>query len=528
MKDNLLEEKIVHSFDDISVEDMDELMKNIDPCDFSMKDGILGKRIEKKVLKDTKAGTRKHKQRYRGLIAAAVVMICTVSFFSLNVEARELLKKLFSFIPGIGVVESDTSYYVLDENASSTDALMSEDGRLRVKVKTASVQGGRVEVRYVAEMMNADSDVISGIMVNENQSAAEINNAMADYYKQQGYGDYFDISVDTEQYGQVIRSSGAKLCMGDREYPVETSSCIFGEASGWKNLDITDVYNIDAYDASCPLVLKIGDISIELTFAEASAFETKEELNRQSNACTREDVTLVADPVWADDAFYVDVYVSDHGQYSALDSLWAGTGCVSGQEESYPYIKVGDRVIVGSVDSERAEGYHFVFSYDEIGRSDSYELHIPVISMTKDEELTFELGEKNEDGYTDGRYERKVMGQSAEKPTVERVQYIPEIEDANAIRIDLGSDIDNGRVLSYYKNAYFDGEISGVENSYDFDGDQDSMNYVNLSGYGSYEGKVLDHWMIVPVENAFDNVKSITLKNAVYDLSYDFTFELNR
>ena len=31
MKDNLLEEKIVHSFDDISVEDMDELMKNIDP-----------------------------------------------------------------------------------------------------------------------------------------------------------------------------------------------------------------------------------------------------------------------------------------------------------------------------------------------------------------------------------------------------------------------------------------------------------------------------------------------------------------
>ena len=54
------------------------------------------------------------------------------------------------------------------------------------------------------------------------------------------------------------------------------------------------------------------------------------------------------------------------------------------------------------------------------------------------------------------------------------------------------------------------------------------MNYVNLSGYGSYEGKVLNHWMIVPVEKAFDNVKSITLKNAVYDLSYDFTFELNR
>ncbi len=111
---------------------------------------------------------------------------------------------------------------------------------------------------------------------------------------------------------------------------------------------------------------------------------------------------------------------------------------------------------------------------------------------------------------------------------IEKVQYIPEMEDTSAIRIDLGSDIDNGRVLSYYKNAFFDGEISDIENSYDFDGDEESESYVNLSGYGSYEGKVLDHWMIVPSGKPFDDVKSITLKNAVYDLSYDFTFELNR
>lgn len=551
MKDNLTEDKIIHSFDSMSVEDMDKFLSDINPCDFGTEDGFHKKRIEKRVLKNTRAGTVKRVKRFRGLAAAAVLIVCTVGFFSVNVEARELLKKLFSFIPGVGVVESDMKYYVLSDKASETDATYSvEDENLRIEVKSASIKDDIVTVNYVAELKNIDPESVMNLMTDGNPETAEVNKLMADLYDRAGYGSCFDISEAADSCGQIIRSTKASLDVSNREYLVETSKCVFGEASDWKKLDIQDEFAIDisSFDASKALKLKIGNLETELLFVEASQYETKEELHTDNNTCTREDVTLVADPVWEEDAFYVDVYVSDYGQYTSLDSLWGGTGCVSGRDESYPYITVGDSRVIGRVDSERTEGYHFVFDYEEIGRRDSYELHIPVISMVKDEELTFELGEGTEDALTD-RYERKVISRQPENPVVERVIGIPRNPDEDpysesdcyavyedngfgenvveCIRIDIENDVDNGRLLSWYKNSSYDGiEIGGIYNIFGFDANEE--NYVNMNEGSPYEGMIYEHRMIIPLGKKFEDVKTITLKNAVYDLCYDFTFELSR
>ena len=48
MKDNLTEDKIIHSFDSMSVEDMDKFLSDINPCDFGTEDGFHKKRIEKR------------------------------------------------------------------------------------------------------------------------------------------------------------------------------------------------------------------------------------------------------------------------------------------------------------------------------------------------------------------------------------------------------------------------------------------------------------------------------------------------
>ena len=535
MKDNLFEEKIIHSFDGLSVEEMDELLKDIDPCDFSMDDGISKKRIERKVLKDTKAGAKKQSVKFRGLAAAAVLIICTVGFFSVNVEARELLKRLFSFIPGIGVVESDTSYYVLDDStASVTDAgFAAEDDKLRIKVMSASVREGRAEIRYVAELKKADPEYIYD-MTSENMPAAEANALMAEYYNGEGYGECFDISNDTEIYGQVIRSSEASLYIGDKEYKVETSDCNFGEASGWKNLEVCDVFAIDqaSFDETQEMMLKVGGLSVPLHFTEASAYETKEALNEENNTCTRNGVTLVADPEWKEDAFYVDVYVSDYGDYKELDSLWGGSGYAEA-DQCYPYIMVDGTMVEATVDSSRTGATHFVFSYDEIGRSDSYELHFPLISMIKDEEVTIELGDKTP-GETVEAYGREVKGQSSDLIKVEKVELIPRRDiidpqydwDSYTIYADSGFDkevvdiakikiaegADKQTTLTYFRNASFDGrEIDGI------------TNMVNSS-----PDDIPDQWTEVPLGEKLEDVHTITLKNAVYDLRYDFTFNLSR
>jgi hypothetical protein len=168
--------------------------------------------------------------------------------------------------------------------------------------------------------------------------------------------------------------------------------------------------------------------------------------------------------------------------------------------------------------------------------------------MVKDEELTFELGEGTEDALTD-RYERKVISRQPEDPVVERVIGIPRNPDEDpysesdcyavyedngfgenvveCIRIDIENDVDNGRLLSWYKNSSYDGiEIGGIYNIFGFDVNEE--NYVNMNEGSPYEGMIYEHRMIIPLGKRFEDVKTITLKNAVYDLCYDFTFELSR
>ena len=186
-----------------------------------------------------------------------------------------------------------------------------------------------------------------------------------------------------------------------------------------------------------------------------------------------------------------------------------------------------------SVDSSRTGATHFVFSYDEIGRSDSYELHFSLISMIKDEEVTIELGDKTP-GETVEAYGREVKGQSSDLIKVEKVELIPIRDiidpqydwDSYTIYADSGFDkevvdiakiktaggADKQTTLTYFRNASFDGrEIDGI------------TNMVNSS-----PDDIPDQWTEVPLGEKLEDVHTITLKNAVYDLRYDFTFNLSR
>ena len=136
-------------------------------------------------------------------------------------------------------------------------------------------------------------------------------------------------------------------------------------------------------------------------------------------------------------------------------------------------------------------------------------------------------------GETEETYGREVKGQSSDLIQVEKVEHVPreyvidagydpfaydsyaesgfEEEVVDIAKIETAECADKQTILTYFKNASFDGkEIDGICNMMITDDD-----FANPR-------------MEIPLGEKLEDVHTITLKNAVYDLRYDFTFNLSR
>lgn len=328
MNKRYIEYDMTQLLNDASVEEMDEILKDINPADFSCPNDISQRRIKRSVLKKLNLDkkSKKKKSGLRAAIGTAAAIALLTTTFTFSAEAREIMKKFFAFIPGQGVVETDIPYYVLSESV-----IREANDDVVIEISNVTVDSKEVKVEYKVNLVKVDILEAQNFLNEKDPQAA-----LEKYYADLGYEKYFEIGTDMK----AISSLSVK---GDKLDRINTES-FFGETSGNKYLTVTDVYKLGGIKAEDikEAVLALGDISAEFTLVEAKQYDSMEAVLQDRVICVRGGITIVCEPKRVEDELRASFYVVDTGDYSEVENL-------------FPYFAEGAGVYL-DIDGKRIEG----------------------------------------------------------------------------------------------------------------------------------------------------------------------------
>jgi len=381
--DRTLEYDITTALENASLEDITRFLEDIDAGSFEMPDEMSKQRIKSRTLnalgienkKENKAhGTktgRKMLKTILGMVASLAIVLTTVCTF--NVEAREMVRQMFSFIPGIGVTESYEDIYVLSESVVSAE---NED--LLMEINRADVEDGYITLEYKATLKNVDIDKVNYFVLEEDPIGA-LNN----YYIELGYDKYFEINRDLS-----MPSYSALEIKGETLNRVETDT-FFNELSGYKYALITEKYDLngltveDVKDAK----LTLGTLSLDFSLEKAQVFYTEEQALEDKLISEKDGVSVVCETKWINNTLVASLYVvkSENCEVVTLFPYYLS-------EEAGVFLNINGKRVTGYIANNEVNQDSVVFWLDKEDMNQPCEITIPVIAVK-------DLGASDDDAY---------------------------------------------------------------------------------------------------------------------------------
>lgn len=376
---NNIELDIMKAFDGASVEDMDELLRDINPESFECPNDFTKRRIKKQTLNRIEGKkTRKSRRILKAALStAAALAIMASTVFTFNAEARELVKKLFSFVPSQGIVEVESEgmpYYILSE-----DVVRAEADDISMEVTRLTVDAKELTLEYKVNLKNVDVEKYDSY-------AYEVDppKEREKYYKELGYDKYFDILPMME-----ARSS---ITLGKDVLSRQKTETYFSDVANGKYLTIVETYLLGAVKPADMqgAVLMLGDLALEFSLVEADMYDSMAGALRDQIICVRDGISIVCEQKRVDDELQVSFYVVDTGKYSQVPDLFP----YFFDEDAGAYIIIDGNRIEGQLASTNEEQNTMIFNMTGYDKDTPCEVHIPKILVRNDEEITINLSQQ--------------------------------------------------------------------------------------------------------------------------------------
>ena len=308
-------------------------------------------------------------------VAAAFVILVTAAGNSEAVQAA--IKKIFTFIPGVGIEESEEGRVVSSDTLFSMDGdpITKSNGKVTVTLINAYINRDSVDVEYKITFDFLNDYNIDGWQ--EYKTALEENGI--EVIDRKGFQPFYDakavLTIDGEIYDDLRYSGG-------------------GGTNERRNVVRTDglAEKINELGENLPVSLSVAGLDFDIKFKPIETYDTIDEIGPSMEL---NGISITAVPRWDGATLYVDLYDLN---YSGFDQVM-GFIEFDGEKNIKPYLIVnGEKVDAGY---DGGDGTEFYFDLSDYNLSDdekaALELHLPVIVVRNDENVVIPFN-VNDDG----------------------------------------------------------------------------------------------------------------------------------
>lgn len=298
-------------------------------------------------------------------VAAAFVILVTAAGNSEAVQAA--IKKIFTFIPGVGIEESEEGRVVSSDTLFSMDGdpITKSNGKVTVTLINAYINRDSVDVEYRITFDFLNDYNIDGWQ--EYKTALEEN--VIEVIDRKGFQPFYDakavLTIDGEIYDDLRYSGG-------------------GGTNERRNVVRTDglAEKINELGENLPVSLSVAGLDFDIKFKPIETYDTIDEIGPSMEL---NGISITAVPRWDGDTLYVDLYDLNH---SGFDQVM-GFIEFDGEKNIKPYLIVnGEKVDAGY---DGGDGTEFYFDLSGYNLSDdekaALELRLPVAEVRNDENV---------------------------------------------------------------------------------------------------------------------------------------------
>lgn len=318
-------------------------------------------------------------------IAVAAAFVIMVGAAGRSEAVQAAIKKIFTFIPGVGIEESEEGRVVSSDTLFSMDGdpITKSNGKVTVTLMNAYINRDSVDVEYRITFDFLNDYNIDGWQ--EYKTALEEN--VIEVIDRKGFQPFYDakavLTIDGEIYDDLRYSGG-------------------GGTNERRNVVRADVSpkKIEEMGKDLPVALSVAGLDFDIKFKPIETYGAVEDIGPSAEV---NGISITAVPRWDGDTLYVDLYDLN---YSGFDQVM-GFIEFDGEKNIKPYLIVnGEKVDAGY---DGGDGTEFYFDLSGYNLSDdekaALELRLPVAEVRNDENVVIPLT-VHDDGTVD--YPHKV------------------------------------------------------------------------------------------------------------------------
>lgn len=310
-------------------------------------------------------------------VAAAFVILVTAAGNSEAVQAA--IKKIFTFIPGVGIEESEEGRVVSSDTLFSMDGdpITKSNGKVTVTLINAYINRDSVDVEYKITFDFLNDYNIDGWQ--EYKTALEENGI--EVIDRKGFQPFYDakavLAIDGEIYDDLRYSGG-------------------GGTNERRNVVRTDglAEKINELGENLPVSLSVAGLDFDIKFKPIETYGAVEDIGPSAEV---NGISVTAVPRWDGDTLYVDLYDLNYSEFSQVFGYIEYSGIE--EEQKMPYLIIDGNKI--DADYDGGDGTEFYFDLSAYGLTDdekaALELHLPVIVVRNDENVVIPFN-VNDDG----------------------------------------------------------------------------------------------------------------------------------
>ena len=300
-------------------------------------------------------------------IAVAAAFVIMVGAAGRSEAVQAAIKKIFTFIPGVGIEESEEGRVVSSDTLFSMDGdpITKSNGKVTVTLINAYINRDSVDVEYKITFDFLNDYNIDGWQ--EYKTALEENGI--EVIDRKGFQPFYDakavLTIDGEIYDDLRYSGGGGT--NERRNAVRTDGL---------------AEKINELGENLPVSLSVAGLDFDIKFKPIETYGTIDEIGPSMEL---NGISITAVPRWDGDTLYVDLYDLN---YSGFDQVM-GFIEFDGEKNIKPYLIVnGEKVDAGY---DGGDGTEFYFDLSGYNLSDdekaALELRLPVAEVRNDENV---------------------------------------------------------------------------------------------------------------------------------------------
>lgn len=341
MSNKNIETDVRIALDNASFENISEIMEDIDPAEFNLPEEISLGRIKKNAMskinkKDKKSNKISIFKLSAGIVAAAALLFGFTLWFSTDVRAAVF--GMFSFVPGVGMVEAEPN---VENNTETADAIsnnqvfdtniymLGNEGEkvvsddIDIELVSLMIKDGKMDIEYFVDMKKIDISMFDEVFSQwEYVESEEYDQLFANVYLSLGYDKYFEINNDTSEQFEPVKAPHSAITIGGTEVKPEKSRALFSEVASFRYADIKETYDLSQFNIAenGECILSVADVSIPVKFENVKAYTSKEDaVGGRSVLNTGDGVEIMCDATLSDDGdLRVAIYSISTGDYEEI------------------------------------------------------------------------------------------------------------------------------------------------------------------------------------------------------------------